>query len=144
MLRALMAIVGARHHEELAAWQLARQLHREVVKFTATGLAAKDFKFCDQIRSSSSSVPANIAEGFWRYRPKDFARFLAIARGSLGETQNQLRDALERNYVQRRDFDRLWNLSQRAIGATSRLLTYLRHCSAPRARRVRRRFPDRE
>jgi four helix bundle protein len=55
----------------------------EVFAFTATAPASRDFKYCDQIRSSSSSAPANIAQGFGRFRPREFARFLEIARASL-------------------------------------------------------------
>jgi four helix bundle protein len=53
------------------------------------GPAAKDFKFRDQIRDSPSSVTSNIAEGFGRYRPAEFGRFLNIARGPLTEIHNR-------------------------------------------------------
>ena len=68
--------MGARSFEDLVAWQLSRHLHSEVVEFTANGAAARDFHYRDQIRASSASAPANIAEGFARFRPREFARFL--------------------------------------------------------------------
>ena len=68
-------------------------------KIVARPSVARHFKFCDQIRTSSRSGPANISEGFWRYRPRDNARFVRIALGSLGETANHLNDAFAENYI---------------------------------------------
>ena len=56
-----------RDFRDLVCWQLSYELRREVFAFTATGPAARDFKFRDQIRDSSASAPRNIAEGFGRY-----------------------------------------------------------------------------
>ena len=53
-----------RDFRELVCWQLAHALKCEILEFTATEPAASDFKYCDQIRSSSASAPGNIAEAF--------------------------------------------------------------------------------
>jgi four helix bundle protein len=120
--------MGIRHHRDLDAWRLARDLRREVAAFITTFPAKRDVKFCDQIRESSRSAPSKIAEGFRRFRPREFARFLDIAVGSLGETQNHLDEAFDLRYLSRADFDRIWELAQRAIAASCRLRTYLRRC----------------
>jgi four helix bundle protein len=69
-----------------------------------------------------------VAEGFARYRPREFARFLRIAIGSLAETQNHLREAQRRKYLEQEDFDKLWRLSRRALGAATKLHNYLKDC----------------
>ena len=43
-----------------------------------------------QITRAAVSMPANIAEGWTRETVKDKARFLAIAQGSLAETETLL------------------------------------------------------
>ena len=124
-------MAGARTHEQLVAWQLATELKVHVLEFTSRAKIAKDTDYCRQIRRSSRSTPANIAEGFRRFRPRDFARFLAIAKASLGETQNHLREGLQANHLTVEEFNALWSLSWRAMIAISRLHSYLRNCDDP-------------
>jgi four helix bundle protein len=114
------------------AWQLSYELQQGVLAFTATGPAARDLKYCDQIRESARSASCNIAEGFGRYYPKEFARFLRIANGSLNETKNHLREALDRGYLSTTEYERLIRLNLRAIKATARLTVYLSKAGTPR------------
>ncbi len=136
------------HFQDLITWQLADELRREVLAFTEIGPAARDFKFRTQIRDAASSVCRNTSEGFDRFRPSEFARFLEFARGSLGEIQDGLIDAHERTFISGELFDRLWLLSKRAIGANTNLTKYLQGCvdtdDAPwrRKRPRKRRTPN--
>ncbi len=111
---------------ELEAWQLCDQLRREIEAIIANPEVKRDVKFCDQIRGSVDSACSNTAEGFGRYYPAEFRRFLVMARGSLTETQNHLTAALSRKYISQADFDRLIRLASRAIGANKGLQKYLR------------------
>ena len=52
--------------------------------------AREKYDLVSQIRRSSKSVMANIAEGYGRYHYLDSLRFYYIARGSLEETISHL------------------------------------------------------
>ena len=124
------------------AWQLAETLKCEVLSFTESGPAARDFRFRDDIRASSASAPANIAEGFGRFKPGQFAQFLGYAKASLVETQNHLIDARDRQFIDAALFSRLWNLSKAAERTTTNLLrSKLRQAQEERRRRRARRTP---
>jgi len=115
-------------YEDLDCWKLSNELKQRVYAFIARSPAAKDFEFCAQIRRSSRGAPRTIAEGFGRFRPTDFARYLEFARASLMETQNHLGDALDCGYITPEEHAALFKLADRAIGAITRLHQYLRTC----------------
>jgi four helix bundle protein len=62
----------------------------EIYKISEKGNLSKDFGSRDQIRSSSTSISNNIAEGFEYNNNKDFIRFLRYSKGSSGELRSQL------------------------------------------------------
>jgi four helix bundle protein len=115
-------------HEDLVAWQLATELKERVLEFTARSAVARHRSFCEQIETSSRSAPANLAEGFWRYSPRDNARFVRIALGSIGETANHLRDAWKEHYISDAEYAALAGLARRALGVTIGWHTYLKRC----------------
>ena len=129
--------MGVRRYKDLAAWQLARELERRVFAFTAIQPAVKDFDFCRQIRRSSSSAARNIAEGFGRYYPAEFARFTGTALGSLNETTDHLDAGLESKYLEPELHAELVTLANRAIGASVNLVKYLDSCQLTKPRRIR-------
>ncbi len=105
--------------ESLKVWQKAHELmlfvHREVVP-----LLAKEEKWdlADQIRRSSKSVGANIAEGYGRFYYKDRIRFCYNARGSLTETENHLIDARHLDYIPQQTYQQ----GREMAGEAQRLL----------------------
>jgi four helix bundle protein len=121
----------ARHYRDLVCWQLSSELKRRVYAFTAKEPALRDFDFCKQIKGSARGAPRTIAEGFGRFRPADFARYLEFARASLIETQNHLDDALDLKFVTADEHHTLYQLADRALGATTKLHQYLQTCKTP-------------
>jgi four helix bundle protein len=121
--------MGVRDFRDLVAWQLADELRREVIAFTAKEPACRDFKFCNQIRDASSSACRNTSEGFGRFRPTENARFLEFAHASLCEVQDGLIEAKQKQYIDQEFHDRLWTLSRRALGANTNYMKYLHRCA---------------
>jgi four helix bundle protein len=118
----------AQRYQDLDCWQLSNDLKMRVYAFLAKPPASRDSEFCDQIRRSARGAPRTIAEGFGRFRPKEFARYLEFARASLMETQNHLGDARDSGYITTEEHDELFKLADRAIGASTRLHQYLKTC----------------
>jgi four helix bundle protein len=134
----VLGVVGmeiARCYQDLVCWQLASELEQLVFERTATGPVSQDFKFRDQIRDSSSSATRNMAEGFGRYWPIEFARFLRIARGSLMATHNSAGAALKKGYFSEIDADNMQRLATRSSKATTGLIRYV-DSLPPRQRRT--------
>ncbi len=74
----------------LKAWSEAMRLAQQVYAL-AVKLPPNDrFGLVQQLRRSAVSVPSNIAEGHARGATRDFARFIAISRGSLAEIETQI------------------------------------------------------
>jgi four helix bundle protein len=124
--------MAARRYQELQCWQLGTELKEGIFAFTARPHVARDFKFCIGIRDAGSSVTRNIVEGFERYLPGDFLRFLDFSRSSLGETREYLQDGLRLGYIDLAEFRALWRLAVRTGMATASLQAYLRRCSRSR------------
>ena len=121
----------AERFEDLIVWQLSDQLQKEIFEFTSHPPTSRDFKYCDQIRDSIRSAKRNASEGFGRYYPKEFARFLRITQGSLQETKNHLLDGLRQKYLSAERHEQLKLLCLRAMKANVRLIAYLRTAKAP-------------
>jgi len=61
--------------------------------------AEEKWNLNQQLRRSSLSISANIAEGYGRFYYQENVRFCYVARGSLEETLSHLTFALEMNYI---------------------------------------------
>ena len=86
-------------YRDLIVWQKAMGLSVEVCALTKQFPSNEQYRLINQVTRSAVSVPANIAEGFARDSPRDYARFLAIARGSLAETETFLLLAVRLDYL---------------------------------------------
>jgi len=117
---------GIRSFEDIVAWQLARELVREIYRGTSTGDFKKDYGLRDQVRRASVSIVSNIAEGFERGSDKEFIRFLSYAKGSCGEVRTQLYIAKDLDYLSDSTFQDLREIVVRNGEVISGLIRYLK------------------
>lgn len=78
------------HHKDLRVWQEGMDLALEVYRLSARLPIEERFGLKMQLRRAAASIPANISEGAGRGTRVEFARYIAIARGSLSELETHL------------------------------------------------------
>jgi four helix bundle protein len=97
-------MAGVKTFTELAIWNRARQWSKAIFGLAKRQPFTKDRRLVVQVNDSSSSVCANIAEGFGRGTQGEFVMFLGYAIGSLNETQSHLSIAFDREYILASEF----------------------------------------
>ena len=127
--------------EDIEAWQLARQLTRQVHALTCKAGFAKDLGLCGQARDAAGSAMHNIAEGFDSESNLEFIRFLRYAKRSCSELQSELYVALDEGYVTRVEFDATYALAARTRATIRGFINYLTRYRAAKAPSPRRREP---
>jgi four helix bundle protein len=82
--------VLVRSNRDLKVWRMGIELTRQVYAVAAELPADERFGLVQQMCRAAVSIPSNIAEGHARGATRDFARYVAMARGSLAELETQL------------------------------------------------------
>jgi four helix bundle protein len=126
-------MAGFKTFQEIIAWQLSHELKIKVDAFIARPDFRRKFKFVDQLSDAVRSAPRNIAEGHMRgFKHKEFAQFLRVARGSLGEVLNHLIDAYDQKLITEGELISAEHLAKRAIKAATGLIRYLETTPDPK------------
>ncbi len=79
-----------RDYRDLIVWQEAMDIAELIYGLTRGFPREEMFGMTSQMRRASSSIPANIAEGFGRAQRRSFIQFLRIAQGSLKELETHV------------------------------------------------------
>ncbi len=94
--------------ETLEVWKKAKEFSLRIYREVLPLLPSEEkWNLNQQLRRSSSSVPANIAEGYGRFYYQEIIRFCYMARGSLEETLSHLVLCSELNYIPKGLFESL-------------------------------------
>jgi len=131
-LEVVKTMAIAKRFEDLGVWREAMELVRQVYEVTASSTFGQDMVLSDQMRKAALFVMANIAEGFGRRTNRDFARFLAQARGSASGLQSHLYVAHEAC------FSDLYEKCDRISRMLHRLIAYLHGNSTRNPQRATR------
>jgi four helix bundle protein len=90
----------AQSFRDLIVYQKSRQLQREIFKLTKSFPKDEMFSLTDQIRRSSRSIGANLAEAWAKRRyEKHFISKLTDSDGEQMETQHWIETALDCEYI---------------------------------------------
>jgi len=78
------------NYKELEVWKRSVGLATELYKLTSRFPDTERYGLTSQIRRATTSIPANIAEGWGRGSTGEYVQFLTVARGSLMEVETHL------------------------------------------------------
>jgi four helix bundle protein len=109
-------------YRDLRVWQVAMNLVVESYRLAELLPPRERFGLVAQIRRAATSVPANTAEGYGRFRRGEYVNHLSIARGSLKELETHLAIAERLGYLPASELTHAMELCD----FVSRMLTRLR------------------
>lgn len=101
---------GRRGFEDLECYKLALHVVTDIQEMVKRLPPEEKFDLTAQIRRSSKSVTANIAEGYGRYHYLDSLYKYSIARGELNETLSHIINANVLGYIDHAMFESLYSL----------------------------------
>ena len=86
---------------DMTVWQEAMEIAEDVFSLTENLPKKEDYGYTSQIRRSTLSISANIAEAFGRHHTKDKVNFYYYSRGSVTETRSHLEYGLRVGYIEK-------------------------------------------
>ena len=90
---------AAQTFEDLIVWQKAHAFVLEIYLITESFPKSELYGLTSQLRRSTVSIPANLAEGFKKRSPADKMRFFNTAQGSPEESRYYLILAHDLKYM---------------------------------------------
>ena len=112
--------------EDIKAWQLANEFRKEIYNITKRFPKDEGFVLIPQIKRAVISIASNIAEGFGRYSFQDNIRFCITARGSVNEVLNQLYVAIDEEYINKNEFENLYQKGREIERAINGYMGFLK------------------
>ena len=106
-----------RSHKELDTFKIAFDVSIEIFELSKGFPKEEKYSLTDQIRKSSRSVCANLAEAFRKRKyPKSFVYKLSDSEGEAAETQVWLDYALEFGYIEESNYNQLYEKYNQILG----------------------------
>ncbi|OIO18494.1 MAG: four helix bundle protein [Candidatus Magasanikbacteria bacterium CG_4_10_14_0_8_um_filter_32_14] len=113
----------------LDVWKLSHELRMKVGIICKFLPDEEKYNVVNQIRRSSSSVGANIAEGHGRFHYQENIQFCRQARGSLDETRDHLIYIKDLKYIKKEgSVEHLIELCEKIKKKLNGYIAYLQKC----------------
>ncbi len=107
---------------DLKVWQTGHLLVVAIYRITRGFPKEELFGLTSQMKRSSASITANIAEGFGRKNSKEKEQFYLISAGSLFELKDQLLIAKDVGYIDKEHFEELAELTNKCHAQLNAML----------------------
>ena len=125
--------MGWSRHEDIGAWQRAEELCALVRRLCERRSFNRDARLRGQLLDAGRSGPRNIAEGFARWKHRDFAKFVRIAKSSEVELLAHFNEAFESRHITESEREQLDHAAKKAIKAANGLIRWLENSPDPQA-----------
>jgi four helix bundle protein len=110
-------------HKELRVYQLAFDLSMKIFELTKKFPNEEKFSLTDQVRRSSRSVCANLAEAFRKRRyPKNFVSKLSDCEAEAAESRVWLEFSLACKYIDNNQYEELYKQYDMVIGMLVKMI----------------------
>jgi four helix bundle protein len=118
--------VKIKRFEDIDVWKEARKLVNMIYDLTNKLLLKKDFGLREQIQKAAVSCMSNVAEGFDSDTKQQFIQMLSYTKRSSSEVQSELYVALDRKYINREEFNKVYNQAELVRKLANGFIRYLR------------------
>ena len=106
MIRKIMDEIKS--YRDLVVWQKAHRLTNRIFDLVEEFPKTRGAEIItSQVLRSSSSIPANIVEGYGGRKGNEFVSYLYQARRSIPETDYWLYLSSQRKYIEEKEYDEL-------------------------------------
>jgi four helix bundle protein len=118
-----------KHFTDIEAWKIARELRTALYKIVKQLPSEEKYILASQIMRVAISCTANIAEGYGRFHYQENIQFCRISRGSMYEAQDHLITCLDNNYINKEEYEKVYNISSNAIKVIDGYIRFLKNKS---------------
>lgn len=111
---------------ELLVWQKSMKLVTQIYKLSRTFPSFEIYGLANQMRRAAVATPSNIAEGYIRKHPKEYAQFINIAFASGAELETQLEISKELGYASNENYTDVLSVLNEVMRMLNKLSQVLR------------------
>lgn len=109
-------------YKDLIVWQKSMEVVEIVFKETKSFPGSELYGLVSQMKRAAVSIPSNIAEGFGRNSPKEFAQFYSISYGSALELETQLIIAKRIGYLNEEGYKKITALLNEVLKILNKMV----------------------
>jgi four helix bundle protein len=118
-------MAGVNDFTELIAWQLANELQTRALELSERPSVLDHRRYRSRLTNAAASGPRQIADGFGRFKPHEFAHLVRAAKASECQVLDLFGEARRRGFLNEKESGEYVFLARRAIAAATGLIRYL-------------------